>query len=123
MERHIESAVEHGEGAMRMHTMPGVACRCQRMTRTLKGPYDYGIIPRMAQHGGGSRLRLLQDDEEVGGSVFAVAQDEAAGIVWWNKLICYARAIVFSIAVIDLYQFFDIAKYSFVFCSGSEFDL
>jgi hypothetical protein len=29
-----------------------------------------------------------KDDKEVGGSVFPVAQDEAAGIVWWNKLIC-----------------------------------
>jgi hypothetical protein len=50
------------------------------MMRTLKRPYDYGTIPRIAEHGGGSRLRLLQDDEEVGGSVFAVAQDELAGI-------------------------------------------
>jgi hypothetical protein len=59
------------------------------MTRTLKGPYDYGTNSRMAEHDGGSRLRLLQNDEEVGGGVFPVAQDEAAGIVWWNKLICY----------------------------------
>jgi hypothetical protein len=34
-------------------------------------------------------LRLLHNDEEVGGGVFPVAQDEAAGMVWWNKLICY----------------------------------
>jgi hypothetical protein len=59
------------------------------MTRALKGPYDYGIIPRMAEQDGGSRLRLLHNDEEVGGGVFPVAQDEAAGMVWWNKLICY----------------------------------
>lgn len=32
--------------------------------------YTYEIIPRPVNVGGGWRLRLLEDDEEVGGGVF-----------------------------------------------------
>jgi hypothetical protein len=48
--------------------------------------YSYTITPRPAELGGGWRLRLLEDGEEVGGGVFPVEQDEAAGMVWWNGL-------------------------------------
>lgn len=32
--------------------------------------YSYGITPRSTELGGGWRLRLLEDDVEVGGGVF-----------------------------------------------------
>jgi len=34
--------------------------------------YTYEITPRPAELGGGWRLRLLEDDEEVGGGVFPI---------------------------------------------------
>jgi hypothetical protein len=48
--------------------------------------YSYEVTPRPAELGGGWRLRLLEDGEEVGGGVFPVAQDEPGGIAWWNAL-------------------------------------
>lgn len=48
--------------------------------------YSYEITARPAELGGGWRLKLLEDGEEVGGGVFPVAQDEAACIAWWNAL-------------------------------------
>lgn len=47
--------------------------------------YSYEVIPRPAETGGGWRLRLLEDGEEIGGGVFPAgdegysdALDEAA---------------------------------------------
>lgn len=37
--------------------------------------YTYEITPRPAAVGGGWRLRLLQDGEEVGGGVFPLTDD------------------------------------------------
>lgn len=38
--------------------------------------YSYQIDPRPADLGGGWRLRLLEDGEEVGGGVFPASNDE-----------------------------------------------
>lgn len=48
--------------------------------------YDYEILPLKAEAGGGWRLRLLQDGEEVGGGVFPLVMDEEAGSYWWSHL-------------------------------------
>jgi hypothetical protein len=45
--------------------------------------YSYEIEPRDAELGGGWRLRLLEDGEEVGGGVFPLTGDDAAGMAWW----------------------------------------
>jgi len=47
----------------------------------------YEITPRPAELGGGWRLRLLENGEEVGGGVFPVAPaDPHQGITWWNEM-------------------------------------
>lgn len=49
--------------------------------------YSYEITPRSAELGGGWRLRLLEDGEEVGGGVFPVASADAhQGMIWWNAM-------------------------------------
>jgi len=49
--------------------------------------YSYEITPRPAELGGGWRLRLLQDGEEMGGGVFPVGQsDPHQGMIWWNAM-------------------------------------
>ncbi|MDN4056360.1 hypothetical protein QPK32_25155 [Massilia sp. YIM B02763] len=48
--------------------------------------YTYEINPRPDELGGGWNLRMLHDGMEVGGGVFPVVADEAAGIAWWNGL-------------------------------------
>lgn len=40
--------------------------------------YSYTILPRPDHLGGGWRLRLLEDDEEVGGGVFPVEDELVA---------------------------------------------
>jgi len=49
--------------------------------------YTYEITPRPESHGGGWRLRLHADGEEVGGDVFH-AREAAADVVaaWWATL-------------------------------------
>jgi len=47
--------------------------------------YSYEIKPRPAELGGGWKLDLLQDGQEVGGGVFPVLEnDPQAGMDWWN---------------------------------------
>jgi hypothetical protein len=47
--------------------------------------YSYEIKPRPAELGGGWKLTLLQDGQEVGGGVFPVLEnDPQAGMDWWN---------------------------------------
>ena len=48
--------------------------------------YAYEIVPRPAELGGGWNLRLLEAGQEVGGSIFPIEDDAAAGITWWNAL-------------------------------------
>jgi hypothetical protein len=51
--------------------------------------YSYEIIPRPADLGGGWRLRLIDQGEEVGSGVFPIEQEKAEpqnGIDWWNGL-------------------------------------
>lgn len=48
--------------------------------------YTYEITARADELGGGWNLRMLDDGIEVGGGVFPVVADEAAGIAWWNGL-------------------------------------
>lgn len=50
--------------------------------------YGYEITPRPGHLGGGWRLRLLEDDVEVGGGVFPADADAdpAAGMTWWNAM-------------------------------------
>lgn len=46
--------------------------------------YSYEISPRPVEFGGGWRLRMLEDGQEVGGGVFPVAENPDAGTSWWN---------------------------------------
>src|SRR5471032_686814 len=48
--------------------------------------YDFEIVPRKAELGGGWRLYLIEDGKEVGGGVFPAAPDEAAAAGWWETL-------------------------------------
>ena len=49
--------------------------------------YSYEINPRPLDLGGGWRLRLLEDEQEVGGGVFPLLQEDALqGIAWWNEM-------------------------------------
>lgn len=48
--------------------------------------YSYEITPHPVELGGGWRLRLLENEEEMGGGVFPViADDPQSGITWWNE--------------------------------------
>ena len=47
--------------------------------------YSYEVIPRLVELGGGWRLRMLENGEEVGGGVFPIVLDDPqAGVTWWN---------------------------------------
>lgn len=47
--------------------------------------YSYEVIPRPMELGGGWRLRMLENGEEVGGGVFPIFLDDPqAGVAWWN---------------------------------------
>ena len=49
--------------------------------------YTYVITARPIDLGGGWRLRLLEEGEEMGGGVFpAPAADAADVATWWNEL-------------------------------------
>lgn len=55
--------------------------------------YSYEIKPRPAELGGGWKLTLLEDGQEVGGGVFPVSEDDPrAGMDWWNSLTEERRA-------------------------------
>lgn len=55
--------------------------------------YSYKIKLRPVELGGGWKLALLQDDQEVGGGVFPVPEDDPqAGMNWWNSLTEKRRA-------------------------------
>jgi hypothetical protein len=47
--------------------------------------YSYQIKPRPVELGGGWRLQLLEDQEEVGGGVFPIEANPETGITWWNE--------------------------------------
>lgn len=50
---------------------------------------SYEITPRPVELGGGWRLQLIEDGQEVGGGVFPIEQENAEptkGIAWWNEL-------------------------------------
>ena len=48
--------------------------------------YSYEVIPRPVELGGGWRLRMLENGEEVGGGVFPIVLDDPqAGVTWWNN--------------------------------------
>lgn len=47
--------------------------------------HSYEILSRPSELGGGWRLQLLEDGEEVGGGVFPAVSDPGAGITWWNE--------------------------------------
>jgi hypothetical protein len=47
----------------------------------------FEIVPRPAALGGGWKLTLLHDDEEVGGGVFPIPEESPEpGIAWWNSM-------------------------------------
>lgn len=55
--------------------------------------YSYEITPRPAELGGGWRLQLLENGEEVGGGVFPVVPaDPHQGMTWWNAMTENERA-------------------------------
>jgi hypothetical protein len=54
---------------------------------------SYEIVPCPAEMGGGWRLRLLENDNEVGGRVFPVDTSiPALGVEWWNGVSQSERA-------------------------------
>lgn len=61
---------------------------------------SYEINPRPTELGGGWRLRLLEDGEEVGGGVFPVEDENPQqGVDWWNRLQEQERANWLAVAV------------------------
>ena len=49
--------------------------------------YTYEITPRPESHGGGWRLRLHADGEEVGGDVFPAHEADPGTVAgWWSTL-------------------------------------
>lgn len=49
--------------------------------------FNYEILPRPVELGGGWRLRLLEDDVEMGGGVFPIEPtDPHQGVTWWNAM-------------------------------------
>lgn len=62
--------------------------------------YGYEVLPRAAELGGGWRLRLLEDDIEVGGGVFPLpwADEPQQGITWWNDMTEEFRAHWLAVA-------------------------
>jgi hypothetical protein len=55
--------------------------------------YSYEIKPRPDELGGGWKLSLLQDGQDVGGGMFPVPEDNPqAGMTWWNNLAENQRA-------------------------------
>jgi len=48
--------------------------------------YDYEIVPRGPELGGGWRLYLIQNNEEVGGGVFPAESHATAAREWWDVL-------------------------------------
>jgi hypothetical protein len=53
---------------------------------TQEDRYDFEIVPRRAELGGGWRLYLLDNGVEVGGGVFPVAANAPAAHAWWDTL-------------------------------------
>lgn len=47
--------------------------------------YSYQIKSRPVELGGGWRLQLLENEEEVGSGVFPIEEDPDAGMTWWNE--------------------------------------
>ncbi len=77
--------------------------------------YSYEISSRQLDLGGGWRLRLLENDEEVGGGVFPVAPaDPDEGMTWWNDLPVSQRLVWLhaseSARPADAYHSFLLAK-------------
>lgn len=55
--------------------------------------YSYEITQRPVELGGGWKLRLIENGEEMGGGVFPVAlNDPQAGMTWWNACTELERA-------------------------------
>lgn len=58
--------------------------------------YSYEITPRPIALGGGWRLRLLENGEEMAGGVFPIDQEQAKpqkSMDWWNDLPEAERAL------------------------------
>ena len=61
---------------------------------------SYKIKPRPTELGGGWRLYLLEDGEEVGGGVFPVEDaNPQKGVDWWNGLQERERAHWMAVAM------------------------
>ena len=61
--------------------------------------YSYEINLRSVELGGGWRLGLFEDGEEMGGGVFPVVLDDPqAGMTWWNDCTESARAHWLAVA-------------------------
>lgn len=76
--------------------------------------YSYTIVPRPSALGGGWKLTLLEDGEEVGGGVFPLpAEDPRCGMEWWNDLTEARRAhwlmMAASAAPVDAHRAFLLA--------------
>jgi hypothetical protein len=69
----------------RRHLMAELAAGCRLLIEdTTSTWYDYKIILRELELGGGYRLRLLQDGKEGDGGVFPAHLDVAAALTWWD---------------------------------------
>ena len=76
--------------------------------------YTYTITPRRLDAGGGWRLQLLEDGEEVGGGAFPLGPDNPAeGMEWWNAATEDERgrwlAVAGSARPVDAWQAFRLA--------------
>jgi len=63
--------------------------------------YGYDLTPRPDTLGGGWKLRLLEDGEEVGGGVFPLPwplDEPEHGVTWWNGVSEDVRAHWLAVA-------------------------
>ena len=63
---------------------------------------SYKIQPRLASLGGGWNLKLYENNQEAGGGVYPVREDDPkAGMDWWNGLPETRRANWLMMAVVS----------------------
>lgn len=60
--------------------------------------YSYDITPHAPALGGGWKLRLLEDGEEVGGGVFPIDDSDSAGVDWFASCTVEERSYWLTMA-------------------------
>ena len=65
--------------------------------------HSYEINPRPVELGGGWQLRLLEDDKEMGGGVFPVAEGDSETVMtWWDEWPEQGRAHWVAVAMSNI---------------------